>query len=174
MKQKIHFIAGILATLTIATFYTSTIIVELFGTQEAVATVKSLILFPGLFFLVPAIAVTGGTGFVLSKSRTGSLVQVKQKRMPFIGANGLLILIPCAIFLDSWASSSRFDIMFYIVQGYRESFIYFSPFWRHPYQTLYFFFFVFVIFIIGALIFKKLTRILVFLVEITRKAFENY
>ncbi len=117
MKQKIHFIAGILATLTIATFYTSTIIVELFGTQEAVATVKSLILFPGLFFLVPAIAVTGGTGFVLSKSRTGSLVQVKQKRMPFIGANGLLILIPCAIFLDSWASSSRFDIMFYIVQG---------------------------------------------------------
>jgi len=33
----------------------------------------------------------------------------------------------------------KLNPMFYIVQGYRESFIYFSPFWRHPYQTLHFF-----------------------------------
>ena len=37
--------------------------------------------------------------------------------MPFIGANGVLVLIPCAIFLDSWASSGAFDTTFYIVQG---------------------------------------------------------
>jgi len=117
MKQNIHFTAGILATLTIATFFTSTIIVELFGTHEAVATVKSLIVMPGLFILVPAIAATGGTGFALSKSREGRLVRVKQKRMPFIGANGVLILIPCAIFLDRWASAGAFDTTFYIVQG---------------------------------------------------------
>ena len=117
MKQNIHFTAGILATLTIATFFISTIIVELFGTHEAVATVKSLIVIPGLFILVPAIAATGGTGFALSKSRKGRLVQVKQKRMPFIGANGVLVLIPCAIFLDRWASAGAFDTTFYIVQG---------------------------------------------------------
>lgn len=46
--------------------------------------------------------------------------------------------------------------MFYIVQGYRESFIYFSPFWRHPYQTIYFWIVALIIFICGALIFKKL------------------
>jgi lipopolysaccharide transport system permease protein/teichoic acid transport system permease protein len=46
--------------------------------------------------------------------------------------------------------------MFYIVQGYRESFIYFSPFWKHPYQTLYFWAVAIAMFIIGALIFKKL------------------
>lgn len=37
--------------------------------------------------------------------------------MPFIGANGVLVLIPCAIFLDSWVSSGAFDTTFYIVQG---------------------------------------------------------
>ena len=117
MKQKIHFTAGILATLTIAIFFTSTIIVELFGTHEAIAAVKSLIVIPGLFILVPAIAATGGTGFALSKSRKGRLVQVKQKRMPFIGANGVLVLIPCAIFLERWASVGAFDTTFYVVQG---------------------------------------------------------
>jgi ABC-type polysaccharide/polyol phosphate export permease len=50
----------------------------------------------------------------------------------------------------------KLNPMFYIVQGYRESFIYFSPFWKHPYQTLYFWFVAVIIFIIGALIFKKL------------------
>lgn len=117
MKKNIHFIAGMLATLTIATFFTSTIIVELFGSNDAVATVKSLIVMPGLFILVPAIAATGGTGFALSKSRKGKLVQVKQKRMPFIGANGVLVLIPCAVFLDRWASAGAFDTTFYIVQA---------------------------------------------------------
>lgn len=117
MKQKIHLIAGILATLTITTFFTSTIIVELFGSHEAVAVLKSLIVLPGLFILVPTIAVTGGTGFALSKTRKGRLVQAKQKRMPFIGANGVLVLLPCAILLDRWASSGMFDTTFYIVQG---------------------------------------------------------
>ena len=50
----------------------------------------------------------------------------------------------------------KLNPMYYIVQGYRESFIYFSPFWRHPYQTLCFWFMAVIFFIIGALIFKKL------------------
>ncbi len=44
----------------------------------------------------------------------------------------------------------KLNPMFYIVQGYRESFIYFSPFWKHPYQTLYFWVVAIAIFIIGA------------------------
>jgi len=50
----------------------------------------------------------------------------------------------------------KLNPMFYIVQGYRESFIYFSPFWRHPYQTLYFWIVTVVLFATGAMIFKKL------------------
>ena len=89
----------------------------MFGSHDTVATVKSLIVIPGLFILVPAIAVTGGSGFVLSKSRKGRLVEVKKKRMPFIGVNGVLVLIPCAIFLDRWVSVGAFDTTFYLVQG---------------------------------------------------------
>ncbi len=46
--------------------------------------------------------------------------------------------------------------MYYIIQGYRESFIYSLPFWRHPYQTLYFWSISTLMFVIGALIYRKL------------------
>lgn len=117
MTKQVHLVAGLLATLTIATFFSSTVVVELFGSPEAIAQVKRLIVTPGLWILVPAIAATGGTGFALSKSRQGRLVAVKLKRMPFIAANGLLILIPCALFLNSWAAQGLFDGRFYLVQG---------------------------------------------------------
>jgi Na+/H+ antiporter NhaA len=73
---------------------------------------------PGLFVLVPAIAATGGSGFFMSKSRQGQLVETKKKRMPFIAANGLLVLIPCAIFLNRWAAAGAFDNTFYVVQAF--------------------------------------------------------
>lgn len=116
MPKKVHLIAGLLATLTIVTFFLSTLGVELFGTHEMVATVKALILMPGLFILVPAIAATGGSGMFLSKSRQGRLVEAKKKRMPFIAANGLLVMIPSAIFLNRWAAAGVFDTAFYAVQ----------------------------------------------------------
>jgi len=50
----------------------------------------------------------------------------------------------------------KLNPMFYIVQGYRESFIYFLPFWRHPYQTFYFWVIAVLIFAGGGLIFKRL------------------
>jgi hypothetical protein len=111
-----HLLAGLLATLTIAAFFTATLLVELFGTHDAIAGVKHMIVCPGLFILVPAIAATGGSGFALSKVRQGHLVQTKLKRMPFIAANGLLVLLPAAIFLNRWAAQGVFDNRFYIVQ----------------------------------------------------------
>ena len=116
MPKKIHLIAGLLATLTIATFFLTTLGVELFGTHEMVATVRAWIVLPGLFILVPAIAITGGSGVFLAKTRQGRLVEAKKKRMPFIAVNGLLIMIPCAIFLNRWAASGIFDTTFYVVQ----------------------------------------------------------
>ena len=50
----------------------------------------------------------------------------------------------------------KLNPMYYIVQGYRDSFIYSSPFWEHASQTLYFWVVTIIIFSIGALIFKKL------------------
>jgi hypothetical protein len=113
----LHLLAGLLATLTIAVFFTSTLLVELFGSPAAIAGIKHLIVFPGLFILVPAIAATGGTGFALSKTHQGRLVEAKMKRMPFIAANGLLVLLPAAIFLNLWAAQGAFDSRFYLVQA---------------------------------------------------------
>src|SRR4030066_1291579 len=109
MKSKIHLAAGMSATLLIAVFFSSTVIVELFGSHVAIRTMKHLIVFPGVFILVPAIAATGVTGFVLSKTIHGRLVDKKKKRMPFIVANGILILLPSAIYLDRLAPANTFD-----------------------------------------------------------------
>lgn len=117
MKPIIHLIAAFTATLCIATFFTSTLLVELFGTHETIAVVKNLIVMPGLFILIPAMAITGATGFTLSKVKSGKIVKKKLKRMPFIAANGLLVLLPAAIMLNLWAASGLFDSRFYIVQG---------------------------------------------------------
>lgn len=117
MPKRIHLIAGILAPLCIATFFLSTVLVELFGSPAAVAQIKSLIVTPGLWILIPALAAAGGSGFFMSRSRRGRLVDTKKKRMPFIAANGLLVLIPCAIVLDRWAAAGSLDTSFYLLQA---------------------------------------------------------
>jgi len=117
MTLTLHRLAALIAILCIATFFSASIIVELFGTAESSATLKSLIVWPGLFILVPSIALAGGSGFALAKTRSGKLVQQKQKRMPLIAANGILVLIPCAVILDRWAFLGAFDTNFYVVQG---------------------------------------------------------
>jgi len=116
MKTKMHMIASILATLCIATFFVSTVLVELFGSVESIVAVKNLIVMPGLFILIPAIAITGGSGFALSSNRKGRLLENKKQRMPLIAANGILVLVPSAIFLNQWAIAGTFDTRFYIVQ----------------------------------------------------------
>ncbi len=50
----------------------------------------------------------------------------------------------------------RLNPMLYIVQGYRESFIYFVPFWSHPGLTLYYWSFTGLVFVAGAFIFLRL------------------
>lgn len=117
MTRRIHSLAGLLATLTVATFFSISLISEIFGSKETIATVKALIVMPGLLVLIPAVVATGISGVVLSRSRQGRLVAAKKKRMPFIAVNGVLILVPCAIFLDRWAAAGTFDTTFYWVQG---------------------------------------------------------
>lgn len=50
----------------------------------------------------------------------------------------------------------KLNPMFYIVQGYRESFFYAVPFWHHPAMTLYFWGVTFCIFALGSLVFLRL------------------
>ena len=116
MIAKVHKIAGAIATLTIATFWLSTAAAELALGTGAVITVKTLIPY-GFLILIPAMATAGGTGFKLAKGRTAGLIGAKRKRMPIIAANGVLVLIPSALFLAAKAQAGAFDTSFYAVQG---------------------------------------------------------
>ncbi|TXH89449.1 MAG: hypothetical protein E6Q78_07375 [Rhodoferax sp.] len=117
MANITHRIAAALALLCLLTFFLATVWVELFGSHETVAWVKSLIVTPGLWIMVPAMVATGGSGMLIGKGRRGRLVESKKKRMPFIALNGLLVLVPCAIVLHQWADQGRFDTTFYFVQA---------------------------------------------------------
>lgn len=117
MLTTVHRTAALLATACIASFWIATAGVELAGSADAVARVKHAIVMPGLLLLIPAIAATGASGFALARARGGALVAAKKRRMPWIAANGLLVLVPCALLLDRWAAASLLDARFFAVQA---------------------------------------------------------
>ena len=116
MTKIIHPVAGLIAILTIATFWLSTALSELFASEATIIAVKTAIPW-GFLLLVPALAATGGSGFALANGQRIGPIGTKMKRMPLIAANGILILIPSALFLASKARAGEFDTAFYIVQA---------------------------------------------------------
>ena len=115
MIKTIHPVAGALALVTIATFWLSTALTELFASQNVVTLVKTAIPW-GFLLLIPALMAAGGSGFALAKDRRGGVIDAKIKRMPLIAGNGVLVLIPAALFLASKATAAEFDTSFYAVQ----------------------------------------------------------
>jgi hypothetical protein len=116
MKTKIHAFAGALALLTICMFWSATFIAETFGDAAAIAAVKNGIL-AGMLVLAPAMAMAGASGFSLGKGWRSPAVQRKKQRMKIIAANGILILVPSAVFLASKAGAGVFDAAFVAVQA---------------------------------------------------------
>ena len=116
MSKIIHPAAGTLAILLIGIFWFSTLIAELFGTTAQIIAVKTAIPW-GFLLLVPALAAAGGSGAIRSRGRRGGLIDRKMRRMPVIAANGLLVLIPAALFLSWKAGADEIDSAFYAVQA---------------------------------------------------------
>lgn len=50
----------------------------------------------------------------------------------------------------------KFNPVYYIIQGYRETFVEFIPFWKHELYGLYFWTITIVLLLIGSFVFKKL------------------
>ena len=114
--KRVHAIAGALAMLLITAFFVSSIAAELFASLETIAFVKRSIAW-ALIILIPALAATGGSGNQLSGKSKAPLITKKKKRMAFAAANGLIILVPCAMLLNALASKGAFDRTFYIIQA---------------------------------------------------------
>ncbi|MEO5334853.1 MAG: hypothetical protein H7839_22810 [Magnetococcus sp. YQC-5] len=115
MKRTLHRAAGMLSTALIATFWLSTMISEIFLSRDAIWIVKNGIAY-ALFAFVPIMMVAGGSGFILGGKSTHPRIVAKRRRMPFIAMNGLLVLVPSAIFLADKANAGEFDALFYNVQ----------------------------------------------------------
>ncbi len=116
LVRIVHPVAGLVAMLTIAAFWLATALAELFASQAAVTAVKTAIPW-GFFVLVPVLMAAGGSGFALSRGRRAGLAGAKARRMPLIAANGVLVLIPAALFLAARARAGQFDGVFYAVQA---------------------------------------------------------
>ncbi|MDQ0326551.1 hypothetical protein J2R99_002420 [Rhodopseudomonas julia] len=116
MIRKLHPAAGGTAFLIILTFWTSTVIAELFGSEAAVLAVKTAILW-GMLALIPAMAAVGMSGFRLGARSRHPRIAAKRRRMPVIAANGLFVLVPCAFFLQAKAAAGEFSGSFIAVQG---------------------------------------------------------
>lgn len=116
MLSRIHPFAGALGLTIILTFWLSTVLTEIFGSKHDITTLKQTIPW-GLPFLVLALAITGASGFRMSAGATSPTILAKKRRMPFIAANGLLVLIPSAITLAVLAGNGDFGVTFYCVQA---------------------------------------------------------
>ena len=116
MKQIVHRVAGVFALLLIASFWLSTIASEISGRTEVIYLVKRSILM-AMALLIPALMITAGSGFSLAGKRVGRLIDAKKTRMPLIALNGLLILVPSAVFLWWKAERGDFDTWFVVVQA---------------------------------------------------------
>ncbi|WP_265517013.1 hypothetical protein [Nitratireductor luteus] len=113
---RLHAFAGILAFAIIAAFLIASAAVELGGTRQAVASVKTTVAW-ALTILVPALMATGLTGFLMAGARPRGRAGIKLARMRVVAANGLLVLVPSAIFLALKAGAGEFDAIFATVQG---------------------------------------------------------
>lgn len=116
MTRLIHPVAGAVAILTIAIFWLSTAVGELFASDAIVTTIKTSIPW-GFLLLVPALMAAGGSGVTLARGRPrAGLVGTKIQRMRLTAVNGIVILMPSALFLASKARAGEFDTSFYAVQ----------------------------------------------------------
>lgn len=109
------------------------------------------------YYLICMLALALGLGWFLAAINvfvkdTGHVVGVILQ----LGFWATPIFWNITIMPESWQFYFKLNPMFYIVQGYRESFIYFEPFWNHPYQALYFWTFTLLVLFTGIYVFKKL------------------
>lgn len=111
----VHGAASTVALLTIALFWIATVASELAGDPAQVTRVKHGIAW-GLLVLVPAMAVTGGSGRALAGPSPRGLPGKKFRRMTVVAALSLLVLVPAALLLVRWAGAGQLGLAFYTVQ----------------------------------------------------------
>lgn len=117
----------------------------------------SLYYFQGLYYLGCMIVLAIGLGWLFSSLNVfirdvGQMVGVALQ----IGFWATPIFWDVHIMPEAIQKYIKINPLYYIVQGYRDSFIYFIPFWQRPYLTIYFWSVTAATLLLGAMVFQKL------------------
>ncbi|MGR5149236.1 hypothetical protein ACQKP8_22175 [Photobacterium alginatilyticum] len=113
--KKAHKYAAVCALLLIVTFFTSSVVVDLWGDLAMITRVKQAI-WSCVLLLVIAMMTTGITAKKLYKAKPKGIFAKKELRMKVAAANGVIILLPAAYFLAVWSANGQFDQVFWTVQ----------------------------------------------------------
>ena len=111
----LHGAAGAAALLTISTFWVSALTAELVLSSAGVVAVRTAILY-ALPVLVIAMIATGASGTRLAGRSKAPVIVTKRRRTMLAAGNGLLVLVPSAVFLGVRAQAGLFGAPFAIVQ----------------------------------------------------------
>lgn len=98
MIRRLHILAGVTGFIIILGFWSLTVLSHLVGGEAAVVAVKRAIPW-GLPVLIPALMLTGISGMRMGRHATIPQIAAKRRRMPVIALNGLLVLVPSALYL---------------------------------------------------------------------------
>lgn len=120
LLQTTHVVTAVIAPLLILTFLIATIVAEISGSFALIVMVKRDIVY-SLLLLLPTMAALGISGTRLSNHQS-TLESTKKLRMVFIAANGVLVLVPCALSLYWLANHGLIDSRFYIIQALELTF----------------------------------------------------
>ncbi|WP_240008012.1 hypothetical protein [Pseudaquidulcibacter saccharophilus] len=105
MISKVHKTAAIVAFLCLVSFWTLSLITEINADKAFFGFVRTYIFYT-MFVMIAAIIITAVTGFKIAKKMRGPIIENKKKRMPFIGLNGAIVLLPLAIILFMYSNET--------------------------------------------------------------------
>jgi hypothetical protein len=111
---RIHIAAAVVALLSVLTLLGLALTSEI--SPDHLAAARRWIA-RGLFVLIPALIVTAATGHEISRGNRRGLVGDKMWRMKVAATNGLVVLVPCALFLAARAEAGDIGGAFRVVQG---------------------------------------------------------
>ena len=116
MKTIFHAAFGILSFGLILSSLMASLIVEIWNSQAAIADVKELV-FQAVLFVLVLLCFTTLLGLSLGKMRQGNIVQAKKKRVAWLFAIAIFVLLPIAYVLNEYTKQGQFNWLYIILQS---------------------------------------------------------
>ena len=121
MKTIFHAMFGMLSFGLILVSLMTSLIVEIWSSQRVIADVKALA-FQSILLLLVLLGFAALLGLSLGRVRQGNIVEAKKKRMVWLFAVAILILLPVAYVLNKYAKQGQFNWAFIALQSVEYAF----------------------------------------------------